>query len=106
MPVMEPYSRHIIICGGGFCSPDGKGEQLYSLLPALLESEGLLFGPARVKRSIAPCLGVCSEGPIAVVYPDGVWYSRVDEELLQRIVKEHLGRGRVVDEAVFFRLEV
>jgi (2Fe-2S) ferredoxin len=101
---MEGYSRHVIVCAGGFCSPQRRGAALYALLPQLLEQHGLLFGPQRVKRSETLCLGVCDEGPIVVVYPEGVWYSRVDEELLARIVSEHLVGGRVVAEAVFYTL--
>ena len=104
VPVMEPYSRHVIICTGGFCSPERRGRGLYSLLASLLQREGLLFGPDRVKRGETPCLGVCSGGPIVVVYPDGVWYSHVTPELLERIVVEHLKEGRVVEDAVFHRM--
>lgn len=102
---MDPYSRHILVCTGGFCSPDRLGSELYALLPALLERAGLLFGPHRVKRGETPCLGVCAGGPIVVVYPEGVWYAGVTPELLVRIVDEHLRDGRVVEEAVFHELE-
>jgi (2Fe-2S) ferredoxin len=101
---MEPYSRHVLVCTGSFCSPDRGGRALYTLLPTLLEREGLLFGPTRVKRGETPCLGVCGGGPIVVVYPEGVWYGEVTPTLLERIVKEHLGQGRVIDEAVIHRL--
>lgn len=104
MPRMDPYSRHIIVCTGGYCSPDNSGRRLYNLLPRLLEREGLLFGPSRVKRGETPCLGVCDKGPIVVVYPDGVWYAGVTEALLERIVVEHLKQGTPVEEAVFHRL--
>lgn len=100
---MDPYSRHVFVCTGGFCSPDRAGRGLYAMLPGLLQREGLLFGPDRVKRGETPCLGVCSGGPIVVVYPDGVWYGGVTPELLERIVVEHLRDGRVVEEAVFHR---
>ena len=103
---MEPYSRHVIVCTGGFCSPDRRGRILYDLLPELLQREGLLFGPARVKRGETPCLGVCSRGPIVVVYPDGIWYYEVTPALLERIVMEHLKHGKPVDEAVFHVLGV
>ena len=46
---MAPYSRHVLVCTGGFCSPDRRGEELYTLLADLLQREGLLFGPDRVK---------------------------------------------------------
>ncbi|MGQ0714481.1 MAG: (2Fe-2S) ferredoxin domain-containing protein [Gemmatimonadaceae bacterium] len=101
---MEPYSRHVLVCTGGFCSPERRGRELYALLPALLEREGLLFGPTRVKRGETPCLGVCSGGPIVVVYPEGVWYGGVTPGLLERIVVEHLRKGEVIGEAVIHRL--
>jgi (2Fe-2S) ferredoxin len=101
---MEPYRRHVLVCTGGFCSPDRRGRALYAELARLLEREGLLFGPTRVKRGETPCLGVCAGGPIVVVYPEGIWYSKITPELLERIVVEHLKGGRPVEEAVFHRL--
>lgn len=103
---MEPYRRHIVICTGGYCAPDRAGRALYAQLARLLQREDLLFGPQRVKRSETPCLGVCAGGPVAVVYPEGVWYAPVTPALLERIVVEHLRDGRVVTEAVFHRLGV
>jgi len=101
---MEPYRRHVLVCTGGFCSPDRRGRALYSLLASLLEREGLLFGPTRVKRGETPCLGVCAGGPIVVVYPEGTWYAGVTPELLERIVVEHLKGGQPVADAVFHHL--
>ncbi|MEO8561401.1 MAG: (2Fe-2S) ferredoxin domain-containing protein [bacterium] len=102
---MEPYAHHVFLCVGGFCSPDREGRTLYALLARLLEREGLLFGPRRVKRGETPCLGVCAGGPILVVYPEGIWYAGVTPTLLGRIVVEHLRDGRVVEEAVCHRLQ-
>ena len=102
--LMEPYSRHVLVCTGGYCSPDRGGRGIYALLARLLEREGLLFGASRVKRSEAPCVGVCTGGPVLVVYPEGIWYGGVTPELLERIVVEHLKGGREVTEAVFHRL--
>src|SRR5688572_24746354 len=101
---MEPYSRHVLVCTGSFCSNERKGRALYAQLAQLLQREDLLFGPRRVKRSEAPCLGVCAGGPIVAVYPEGIWYAGVTPELLERIVVEHLRDGREVSEAVFHRL--
>ncbi|GAC1479659.1 MAG: ferredoxin [Gemmatimonadaceae bacterium] len=103
-PELDPYTRHVLVCTGGYCSPVRGGRTLYAHLAALLQREDLLFGPRRVKRGETPCLGVCDGGPIVVVYPEGVWYHHVTPELLERIVVEHLRDGRVVTEAVFHRL--
>lgn len=102
---MEPYAHHVLVCVGSYCSPNRQGRMLYAELARLLEREGLLFGPRRIKRGETPCLGVCDSGPILVVYPEGVWYSRVTPVLLERIVVEHLRDGQVVEEAVFHRYE-
>ncbi len=100
---MEGYSRHVLVCTGSFCSPSRQGRALYALLASLLQREGLLFGATRVKRSETPCLGVCAEGPVVAVYPEGIWYNNVSPALLERIVVEHLKGGRVVESAVFHR---
>jgi (2Fe-2S) ferredoxin len=103
-PHMEGYRRHVLVCTGGFCSPERRGREIYALLARLLQREGLLFGPTRIKRGETPCLGVCSHGPILVVYPEGTWYARVTPSLLERIVVEHLKGGRPVAEHVFHQL--
>lgn len=104
LPEMEQYTRHVLVCTGSFCSENRAGRAIYARLASLLQREGLLFGPTRVKRSEAPCLGVCAGGPILAVYPEGVWYADVTLELLERIVLEHLKAGRVIEEAVFHRM--
>ena len=104
LPEMEPYARHVLVCTGNFCSENRAGRAIYARLASLLQREGLLFGATRVKRSEAPCLGVCTGGPIVVIYPEGVWYAGVTFALLERIVLEHLKEGRVIEEAVFHRI--
>lgn len=104
-PTLSPYARHILICTGRFCDPEGNAPALYHSLPALLGEFGDYDNPCRVKRGITACLGVCAGGPLLVVYPDGTWYHHVDAELLQRIVEEHLKLNQPVSEAVFHQLQ-
>lgn len=104
-PRMNAYARHIFICNGRFCDPLRRAESLYHRLTFSLGELGQYDNPDRVKRGLSPCLGVCSGGPIAVVYPEGVWYHHLDEEMLDRIVEEHLKNGRPVEEAIFCRLD-
>ncbi len=58
-------------------------------------------GQGTVLRSKVDCLRICEQGAIAVVYPDGTWYARLDADKLDRIIDEHLAGGRPVDELSF-----
>ena len=103
-PSQAPYARHILICTGHYCDPEGKALALYNSLTRKLGNLGRYENPLRVKRGITPCLGVCYNGPILVVYPDGIWYHHVDDHLLDRIIQEHLIDGNPVEEFVFHEL--
>ena len=56
-----------------------------------------LAGPGKVRVNTAGCLDRCKEGPVIVVYPEAVWYSYVDREDIDEIIREHLQNGRIVE---------
>ena len=105
VPKMRPYGRQLFICNHGDCAPAEEAERLHRLVLERNRQQRLnkLRNPHRIKCTLADCLGVCQGGPIAVVYPDGTWYHGVDEARLERIYREHLIRGKPVEELIFHR---
>lgn len=105
-PSMRPYGRQVFICIHGDCAGPELGERLHRRFTELNRLHGLnkLRNPERVKCSLADCLGVCSGGPVVVVYPDGIWYHHVDEAALERIYQEHILGGQPVEALIFHRL--
>lgn len=121
IPTME---RHIVLCADQTtpkCAPADETNQVWRHLKSRLKALGVTSGPppwsgrpaldagsvapgsGSVLRTKADCLRICEMGPIAVVYPDGVWYHSVTVEVMDRIIAEHLVGGKPVEEFVFAR---
>lgn len=105
IPSIPPYGRQLFICTNGNCASAETVAKLLQQLGALHRKHGLhrLSNPKRITHVPCGCLGVCINGPILVVYPDGIWYYQVDEERLNRIYEEHFLNGKPVDEYIFHR---
>lgn len=95
------YERHIFFCvnrrdDGRPCCAQHHADALHAHAKERVKALGL-SGRGKVRVNKAGCLDRCDEGPVAVVYPEGVWYTLVDRHDVDEIVESHLRDGKPVD---------
>jgi (2Fe-2S) ferredoxin len=94
------YERHIFFClnersNGEECCSAHRAQDAFDHCKRLVKAAGL-SGPGQIRVNKAGCLDRCAAGPVAVVYPEAVWYTYVDIEDIEEIVESHLKNGQIV----------
>jgi (2Fe-2S) ferredoxin len=95
------YKHHIFFClnqrdSGEACCADHDAQRGLDHCKSRVKKAGL-NGPGGVRVNKAGCLDRCAGGPVAVVYPEAVWYTYVDQHDIDEIVQSHLVEGNVVE---------
>jgi (2Fe-2S) ferredoxin len=97
------YHRHVFLCTGDKCCTSEEGNAAWDVLKKELKDKNLSLstGPNACYRTKVNCLRLCQGGPIAVVYPEGIWYAGLTADRIPLFVQQHLIEGKPVTEWTF-----
>ncbi|BCS81248.1 NADH-quinone oxidoreductase subunit NuoF [Anaerocellum diazotrophicum] len=94
---MPLYRAHVLVCGGTGCTSGGS-DKIYDAFLKEIEAQNLKDEIQVIRTG---CFGLCAEGPIVIVYPEGAFYSKVADSDVKEIVEEHLLKGRIVKRLLY-----
>jgi (2Fe-2S) ferredoxin len=99
---MSYFDKHVFFCtnqrpDGEACCNDFGAQRMRDYVKDKVKVLGISSAQNRIRINSAGCMDRCEEGPVLVVYPEGVWYTYVDESDLDEIIEEHLQHGRTVE---------
>ena len=99
---MSYYDKHVFFCtnqreDGSACCGNFAAQKARDYVKKKVKEEGISSDKNRIRINSAGCMDRCNDGPVIVVYPEGVWYTYVDESDLDEIIEQHLKYGRIVE---------
>jgi len=99
---MSYYDKHVFFCtnqreDGTACCNDHRAQQARDYVKNKVKELNIPKQDNRIRINSAGCMDRCDDGPVIVIYPEGTWYTYIDEQDLDEIIEEHLIHGRIVE---------